>query len=290
MPGCTVTLPEVPEGPPGNAVEFGYGNGAVLCSNDGDEELYVTPDPVGVTADGPELAPVEFDIVKGGTTVGLIVPGAVFPTPLEPKGTTLEFETGNGGGKGRLLAGTGTVCPPGLPPGTLLPEPRDVIRLGDDGAVVSPELPVGPALGAVMFDRGKGGVDPEDVFSGEGGAVAPVLNGAVPVMPPVGATVWPPGPPVILVRGNGAVENVFTSDALVSVWAVGKAVIDPGPVPVCDPKVPDGSPVDGLVPFVMGNGPKDPDTLELVPPEVTGTLVIGGPPGTPEVDVTEVAL
>ncbi|KAK7973386.1 hypothetical protein PG996_007613 [Apiospora saccharicola] len=280
-------LPEAPEGPPENAVEFGYGNGAVLCSRDGDEEPYDTPDPVGVMAVEPALGlglgPVAFDMVKGGTSVGLIVPGAVFPTPLEPKGTTLELEVGNGG-IGRLLAGTGTVWPAGLPPGTLLPDPRDVIRLGDDGgAVVSPKLPVGPALGEVAFDRGKGGVNPDDVFSGVGGIDAPVLNGAVPVMPPVGATVWPPGPPVLLVRGNGAVENVFASDVLVSVWAVDEPVMDTDPVPVCDPKVPVGRKDDGIVPFVMGNGAKDPDMLELRAPELTGTLVIDGLLGNPEV-------
>lgn len=228
-------------------------------------------------------------MVKGGIIVGLIVPVAVFPSPLEPKGTTLEFETGKGG-VGRLLAGTGTVCPAGLPPGTLLPDPRDVIKLGDDGAVESLELPVGPVLGAVMFDIGKGGIDSEDVFSGVGGTEAPVLNGAVPVILPVGATVWPPGPPVALVRGNGAVEKVCASDVLVSVWPVAEAVMDAVPVPVCDPEVPVGSTVDRLVPFVMGKGAKDPDTLELRMPELTGTLVTAVPPGIPEIDILEVAL
>ncbi|KAK7917625.1 hypothetical protein PG985_011233 [Apiospora marii] len=288
-----MTLPEAPEDPPGNTVEFGYGNGAVLCSSDGEEELCVIPDPVGVTAVGPALGlglgPVEFDMVKGGTTVGLIVPGAVFCTPLEPKGITLELETGNGG-VGRVLAGAGTVCPAGLPPGTLLPDPRVVIRLGDDGAVVSPELPVGPVLGAVMFDKGKGGIDSEDVFSDVGGTETPVLNGAVPVMLPVGATVWPPGPPVALVRGNGPVEKVCASDVLVSVWPIGEAVMDAGPVPVCDPKVPVGSTVDRLVPFVMGNGAKDPDMLGLRVPELIGALVTGGPPGIPVIDIVEVPL
>ncbi|KAK8103156.1 hypothetical protein PG984_016302 [Apiospora sp. TS-2023a] len=281
---CAVMLPEAPEGPPGIAVEFGYGNGAVLCSRDGDEEPYETPDPVGVIAVEPALGlglgPVAFDMVKGGTSVGLIVPGAVFPTPVEPKGTTLELEVGNGG-IGGLLAGTGTVWPAGLPPGTLLPDPRDVVRLGEDGgAVVSPELLVGPILGAVAFDRGKGGVNSEDVFSGVGGVEAPVLTGAVPVMPPVGVIVWPPGPPVVLVRGNGAVEIVLTSDVLVSVWVVDEPVMDTGPVPVCDPKVPVGSKDDGIVPFIMGNGAKDADMLELRAPELTGTLVIDGPLGT----------
>ncbi|KAK8070475.1 hypothetical protein PG997_010678 [Apiospora hydei] len=176
-------------------VEFESGNGAsdgLLCNG------WVGLEP----ALGPAVGPVEFDMVKGGTAVDPIVPEAVFPTPLEPGTATLEFEIGNGG----------TVCPAGLLPGALIPDARDVVRLGADGAVVSPDPPVGPALGAVVFDRGNGGFDSEEVLSGVSGTEAPVLNGAVPEIPPVGAIVWPSGPPVVLVIGKGAVENVFPSD------------------------------------------------------------------------------
>lgn len=37
VPGCAMMLPETPEEPPGNAVEFRYGNGAVLCPSDDKE-------------------------------------------------------------------------------------------------------------------------------------------------------------------------------------------------------------------------------------------------------------
>ncbi|KAK7946141.1 uncharacterized protein PG986_010462 [Apiospora aurea] len=190
---------------PGRPVEFDSGKGALGPVEDAGC-VYDPPDPVGATAVEPALGPavrlVELDMVKGGTAVEPIVPEAVFPDPLGPGAATLEFEIGNGG----------IVCPAGLLPGELIPDPRDVVRLGADGAVVSPDPPVGPASGAVVFDRGNGGFDSEEVPSGVSGTEAPVLSGAVPEIPPVGAIVWPPGPPVVLVRGNGAVENVFPSD------------------------------------------------------------------------------
>ncbi|KAK8023623.1 hypothetical protein PG993_011689 [Apiospora rasikravindrae] len=291
----------VPERP----VEFDNGYGALSPVEDAG--CLYAPDPVGATivepALGPAVGPVEFEMVKGGRAVEPIAPEAVFPVPPGPGAAKLEFEIGNGG----------TVCPAGLLPGALLPDPEDVVRLGADGAVVSPDPPVGPALGVVVFDKGNGGFDSEEVFSGVNGTEAPVLNGAVPEGPPVGATVWPPGPPVVLVRGNGAVDNVFTSDdnegvvartlefeanvnALdsdgvpVSDWAVGEAVMDTDPVPVYDTEVPVGAADGVLVPLVIGNGAKEPDMMGLRVPEAIGPLVIGGPPGIPEMGVVEVIL
>ncbi|KAK8099448.1 uncharacterized protein PG998_012689 [Apiospora kogelbergensis] len=182
-------LPEAPEGPPGSTVEFGYGNGAVTGSSD-DDGIFKVPDPVGVTPVIPTLGPgvslVELDIVKGGTTVGRMVPGAVFPVPVGPGDAMLEFAAGNGG---RGLLETGTVCPAGLLSGALISVAEDAVKLDPDGAVICPELPVGPALEAVMLERGKGGCDSEDVISDVSGAEKPVFSGAVPDMPPVGAAV-----------------------------------------------------------------------------------------------------
>ncbi|KAK7974285.1 hypothetical protein PG989_016133 [Apiospora arundinis] len=204
--------------------------------------------PVG-PALGPGVDPVEFDMVKGGTAVGLIVPGTVFPVPVEPGGNALEFEVGNGGSEGPPLE-MGTVCPAGLLSRALLPGTRDMVRLGAGCAVVNPELPVGPGIGEVMFDRGNGGLDSEDVISDVSGIEAPVLKGAVPDIPPVGATVWPPGPAVVLVRGYGAVENVFTSD------------------------VPEG-------------GTARPVEFEAIGDEADFGVVADGPPGMPENGVVE---
>ena len=169
-------------------MEFGYGNGAVTGSSE--DDVFEIPNPVDVTPAGPALGPgvrpVELDIVKGGTTVGLIVLGAVFPVPVGPGDATLEFEVGNGG---RDMLETETVCPAGLLSGALISDAEGVIKFDSEGAVVSPELPVGPGLEAVMLERGNGGCDSEDVISDVSGVELPVLRGALPGMLPVGTTV-----------------------------------------------------------------------------------------------------